>query len=63
MGMFDEIKDKATDAVQDNSDKIAAGVEKAADVIDDKTGGKFTDKIDMAEEKVKGVVEDLGKKD
>ncbi len=63
MGMFDEIKDKATDAVQDNSDKVAAGVEKAGDVIDDKTGGKFTDKIDMAEEKVKGVVEDLGKKD
>ncbi len=63
MGMFDEIKDKATDAVQDNSDKVAAAVEKVGDVADDKTGGKFTDKIDAAEEKVKGVVEDLGKRD
>lgn len=48
---FDEIKDKITDAVSDNSEKIQDGLDKAADFIDDKTGGRFSDQIDTGQEK------------
>ncbi len=50
MGIFDKLKKTATD----NKDKVADGVDKATDVVDDKTGGKFTehlDKVDDAAEK------------
>lgn len=53
MGLFDKAKDLA----EDNADKIADGVDKATDVVDDKTGGKFTDhleKVDDAAEKFAG---------
>ena len=46
MGLFDKAKDLA----ESNKDKIADGVDKATDVVDDKTGGKFTDKLDKVDE-------------
>jgi hypothetical protein len=46
MGMFDKIKD----AAGEHGDKIAEGVDKATDVIDDKTGGKFSDHLDKADD-------------
>lgn len=49
---------KAKDAVAGNKDKIEDVVDKAADFADDKTGGKHSDKIDTAADKVK---EGLGK--
>ena len=66
MGLFDEIKDKAeelkdkaVELVQGNSDKVDEAVEKAGDLIDEKTGGQFSDKVDMAQEKAKEVADDL----
>ena len=47
MGFLDEAKDKLTDAVDQHGDKIADGIDKAADVVDEKTGGKHDDKIDL----------------
>ena len=55
MGFIDKIKD----VVGDNADKADSVIDKAADVIDDKTGGKHTDKIDTAAEKAKDFVETL----
>ncbi len=63
MGLMDEFKDKADDAKKfagEHADKIADGIDKGADVVDDKTGGKYTDKIDSAAEKAKDA---LGKLD
>jgi hypothetical protein len=34
-------------------------VEKAGDLIDEKTGGQFSDKVDMAQDKAKEVADDL----
>jgi hypothetical protein len=34
-----------------NADKAKAGLDKAGDMIDEKTDGKFADKIDMAKDK------------
>ncbi len=54
MGLLDKIKGM----LGGNVDKAKAGVEKAGDMVDEKTGGKFTDKIDMAEDKIGEVLED-----
>lgn len=63
MGLFDKFKGSADDAKKfagDHADQIESGIDKAADVVDDKTGGKHTDKIDKAADKAKDA---LGKLD
>jgi hypothetical protein len=45
MGFLDDAKK----FVDENAEKIDGAVEKAGDVIDDKTDGKFSDKIDKAQ--------------
>ena len=59
MGLFDEMKDKATELIQGNSDKVDDAVEKAGDLLDEKTGGQFSDKVDMAQEKAKEIGDGL----
>ncbi len=48
MGLFDKFKGKATDAVDQHGDTIGDGLGKAGDVVDQKTGGKHTERIDSA---------------
>lgn len=48
--------DKAKDLIGDNADKVTDGIDKAADFVDEKTGGKYTEQIDDAAEKVKGLI-------
>lgn len=55
MGFLDKVKGLANK----NKNKIADGVDKATDVIDDKTGGKFADKVEMAEEKATDAIDKL----
>jgi MT0933-like antitoxin protein len=55
MSMFDELKNKAADFVKDNPDKVEGVsdslLDKAADLADSATGGKFTEHIETAQEK------------
>lgn len=63
MGMMDKLnqaKDKAQDLVESQGDKIADGVDKATDIIDDKTGGKFTDKLDKVDDLADKLRDDEG---
>ncbi len=67
MGLFDDAKknldgiaDKASDLAGEHADKIEDGLEKAAEFIDDKTGGKHSDKIDGAVDKAKDALGKLG---
>lgn len=49
MGLTDRfggIAEKARKAVADNADKIGTGLDKAAKVADQRTGGKHSDKIE-----------------
>ncbi|MBK5224470.1 MAG: antitoxin [Acidimicrobiia bacterium] len=51
MGFMDKLRkttDKAVDAVADNEEKIDAAIDKAVNFADDKTRGKYSDKIDKA---------------
>ncbi len=64
MGFMDNIKGKVADAVDDHGDKIADGIDKAATLADDKTGGKHHDKIAGATDKAKDALDGLdGKND
>ena len=55
MGIFD----KAKDALSGQQDKVDAGVEKAGDVVDEKTGDKYTERVDQAQEMAKDRLRDL----
>ena len=53
MGMFDNLKKKATKAVDDHGGQIAKGIDKAAAMADKKTKGKYHDKIATGTAKAK----------
>ena len=62
MSIFDKAKDladKATDAAGDHTDEIAVGIDKAADLADDKTDGKYGDQIESGADTAKDFVEGL----
>ena len=50
MSAFDKAKDvpgKVEDVTEENVDKLGNLIDKAADRLDEKTGGKHSDKIDQ----------------
>jgi hypothetical protein len=65
MGFMDSLKgmfSKGTEMAAEHEDKIQDGIDKVADMADDKTGGKYSDQIDSGAEKAKEVVEGLDDK-
>ena len=54
MGLFDKAKDLA----QNNADKLDGMIDKAADVVDEKTAGKYSDKIDKAADAARNALDD-----
>jgi len=56
-----DIKEKVTEFVGDNEEKIHGGIEKTGEFIDDKiTKGRFTEKIDKAQDAAKSAVTKIG---
>ena len=49
MGIFD----KAKDALSGQEDKVDAGVEKAGDMVDEKTDSKYAEQVDQGQEMAK----------
>ena len=49
MGIFD----KAKDALSGQQDKVDEGVDKAGDMVDDKTEGKYAEQVDQGQEMAK----------
>ena len=58
MGIGD-FADKAKDLASDNADKVKDGIDKGADFVDEKTGGKFSGQVDTGAETAKGAVDGL----
>lgn len=58
MGFSDWFR-KTKDTAVDNNDTVNEGVDKAADVADDKTEGKYSEHIDTGADKAKDVVDGL----
>ncbi len=55
MGLLDSVKK----ALKGKGEQLESGIDKVADVVDDKTGGKHSDKIEGAADKAKDLVEKL----
>lgn len=58
MGIQDFVG-KAKDLAAENEGAVKEGIEKVGDLVDDKTGGAHTDKIDQGEEAAKGFLDNL----
>ncbi|HVK36847.1 MAG TPA: antitoxin [Microlunatus sp.] len=56
MGIFD----KAKDLLNQHSDKVDQGIDKAAEVIDQKTGGQHTEQINQGAEQAKRAMDNQG---
>jgi hypothetical protein len=55
MGIFD----KAKDALSGQEDKVDAGIEKAGDIVDQKTDGKYVEQVDQGQEMANDKFRDL----
>ncbi|MDQ0789615.1 antitoxin [Streptomyces sp. B3I8] len=68
MGLLDNVKarlgparDKVSDLADRHGDRIERGIDRAARVVDKRTGGKYRDRIGSGSGKVKHAVERLGR--
>ena len=52
--------DKAKEMLGQHGEKVEGAIDKVADVVDEKTGGKYADQIDKGAEAAKGFVGDEG---
>jgi uncharacterized protein YjbJ (UPF0337 family) len=66
-GFLDKAKDfakglsgKAKTTVGENQEKIDGGIDKAAGFVDDKTKGKYTEKIEKAQDAAHRAVDKIG---
>ncbi len=51
--------DKAKEAVEKNIDKVEGAIDKAGDMVDEKTGGKFAAAVDKVQDAAKGAADNL----
>jgi hypothetical protein len=49
--------DKAKDLLAQNADKVEMAIDKAGEIVDDKTGREYSDTIHQAQEQAKKVTE------
>ncbi|MFJ9809317.1 antitoxin [Streptomyces sp. NPDC101158] len=70
MGLLDSLKarlapakDKVSDLAKEHGGKVEHGLEKAAKVVDEKTKGKYSDKIESGTGKAKEAIGRIAHKD
>jgi hypothetical protein len=59
MGFLNDARKKLTKAVDQHGDTIAQGIDKAAKLADDRTGGKHSGKISTGADKAKQALDKL----
>jgi MT0933-like antitoxin protein len=55
MGIFD----KAKDTLSGQEDKVDAGIEKAGDMVDEKTEGKYAEQVDKGQDAASDKLSDM----
>ncbi|HEV2782207.1 MAG TPA: antitoxin [Actinophytocola sp.] len=50
---FDQMKDKAQEALGRHGDKAEQGVDKARELADEKTGGRYSDQLEQGADRLK----------
>lgn len=63
MGLVDDLKKQVQKLAGSHGDKAKDGVDKAADMADDKTGGKYSEHIDKGAEAGKDAIDKLADED
>lgn len=52
MSMFDQARDAARNFAESNPDKVEEAIQRVGEEVDRRTGGRFTEQIDQAEQAV-----------
>lgn len=52
MSMFDQARDAAQNFAASNPDKVEEAIQRVGDEVDRRTGGRFTEQVDQAEQAV-----------
>ena len=63
MSMFDNMKDKVSDLVDQHGEQVGEGLDKVGDFLDEKTGGQYADKVDQGQTSVKDALDNLDGQD
>lgn len=61
MSLLDDMKGKAEELIGGNTEAVKDGIEKAGDLVDEKTGGKFADQVDGVQQAASEYVSGLDK--
>ena len=54
------LMDKVRSMLGQHDEKVDQGIDKAGDVVDDKTGGKYSEHVDKAQDAAHDAVDKLG---
>ncbi|WP_253805101.1 antitoxin [Nocardia sp. FDAARGOS_372] len=57
---FKNLAGKAMDLAAQNADKVDVVIDKAGDLVDEKTGGKFAGQVDAAQDAAKNAIRNEG---
>ncbi len=57
MGFLDKALDKTKEVLSENAEKVEQAIDKAGDVIDEKTQGKFSGAVDKVQDVAKNIVD------
>jgi hypothetical protein len=52
MGFLDKLLRRCKDVASEHGDEVSSGVDKATDVADDKSGGKYSEQLQQADDAV-----------
>ena len=63
MGVFDNMKDKVSELVDQHGDQVGDGDDRAGDLVDEKTGGQYADKVDQGQDGLKNALDGLDGQD
>ncbi|WP_320773429.1 antitoxin [Streptomyces sp. CRN 30] len=70
MGLLDSLKARCSPATnrisglaKEHGDKVGRGIDKAAHMVDEKTKGRYSDRIHMGTDRAKNAVDRLAHKD
>ena len=63
MSMFDNMKDKVSDLVDQHGEQVGEGIDKVGDFVDEKTGGQYADKVDQGQAGAKDALDNLDGQD
>ena len=59
LGDLGKLKDKAEEIAEEHGEAISDGLEKAGELVDEKTGGKHSEQIDGAVDKAQALLDRL----